>query len=86
MNEVQKKFLDKYLNSLTIEQRQKHTHFCADYFCADEINANLCANLVLAGKKTATCSMKYWYEKEPEAMPQVGSLTVVTDWNGNPTS
>ncbi|GAB3535146.1 ASCH domain-containing protein [Photobacterium alginatilyticum] len=86
MNEIQKKFLNDYLDSLTLEQRNKYNHFSADYFCGDEENANICTKLILAGEKTATCSMKCWYENEPELMPQVGNLMVVTDWSGNPTS
>ena len=86
MNEVQKQYLNEYLGSLSPKQRKKHNHFLVDYFCADEINANICAELILAGKKTATCSLKSSYENESEELPQAGSLTVVTDWAGNPTS
>ncbi|UTV30525.1 ASCH domain-containing protein [Photobacterium atrarenae] len=77
-------YLDTYLNTLSEADRQRHPSFSADYFCADEINANLCAELVASGEKTATCSMKYWYEDGGETMPQVGHLQVVTDWHGNP--
>ena len=58
----------------------------ADYFCADEENANICSELILRGEKTASCSMKYWYESGLEPMPMVGTLQVVTDWCGRPTS
>ena len=54
------------------------------HFCADEYNANLCADLVLRGEKTATCSMLYWYESGGLTMPTVGELSVVTDWQGSP--
>ena len=86
MNEVQKEYLNKYLEKLNPEQREIHQDVVADYFCADEKNANICSNLILRGEKTATCSMKYWYESGLEPMPKVGGLLVVTDWNGNPTS
>ncbi|WP_241907431.1 ASCH domain-containing protein [Vibrio breoganii] len=62
----------------------KYTSFSADYFCADEYNANLCAQLILRGEKRASCSMEYWYSHEGEAMPSVGHLQVVTDWQGEP--
>ena len=58
----------------------------AGYFCADEENADICSDLILRGEKTATCSLKYWYESGLEPMPKIGNLQVVTDWNGNPTS
>ncbi len=86
MNEVQKEYLNKYLETLNPAQRKKHQNVVADYFCADEENANICSDLILRDEKTATCSMKYWYESGLEPMPKVGTLQVVTDWNGNPTS
>ncbi len=79
-------YLNTYLDSLSSLERQKYTSFSADYFCGDEYNANVCAELISKGIKTATCSMKYWYEQENEPMPVVGHLMVVTDWQGNPTS
>lgn len=84
MEEKAQIYLNKYLESLTDSERTKHQSFSADYFCGDEYNANICANLILQGQKTATCSLKYWYENDDEPMPQVGYLMVVTDWNGTP--
>lgn len=86
MNEVHKRYLNKYLESLNPEQGKKHYNVVVDYFCADEESANICADLILCGEKTATSSMKYWYESGLEPMPKVGSLQIVTDWYGNPTS
>ena len=86
MNEVQKEYLHKYLQKLSPGQKKKYQNVEADYFCADEKNANICSELILCGEKTATCSMKYWYEAGLEPMPEVGTLLVVTDWNGSPTS
>lgn len=77
-------YLDQYLASLPADVVQRYTSFSADYFCADEYNANLCADLIARGEKRASCSMEYWYRHEGELMPQVGHLQVVTDWNGNP--
>ncbi|MCZ2722218.1 ASCH domain-containing protein [Marinomonas sp. 15G1-11] len=77
-------YLNKYLASLPADVAQKYRSFSADYFCADEYNANLCAKLILCGEKRASCSMEYWYSHEGEEMPQVGHLQVVTDWDGNP--
>ncbi|MDV2308510.1 ASCH domain-containing protein, partial [Vibrio cholerae] len=56
----------------------------ADYFCADEYNANVCADLILRGEKRASCSLEYWYSQKCELMPQVGHLQVVTNWDGKP--
>ena len=86
MNEVQQEYLNKFLETLAPRERQKHQNVEADYFCADEENANICSELILRGDKTASCSMKYWYESGLEPMPKVGTLQVVTDWHGTPTS
>jgi uncharacterized protein YhfF len=86
MNQLQKDYLNSYLERFTLEQRDKHKEVEADYFCADEKNANICSELILRGKKTASCNMRYWYESGLEPMPKVGTLQVVTDWSGNPTS
>ncbi|MGI9278256.1 MAG: hypothetical protein ACR2PX_01305 [Endozoicomonas sp.] len=51
MNEIQRAYLDRYLDSLSEQERARYTTFSADYFCADESNANLCAELVRQGKK-----------------------------------
>lgn len=56
----------------------------AGYFCADEESANLCAALVLAGTKTATCGMDYWYSHTDRARPKIGELFIVTTWSGAP--
>lgn len=77
-------YLEQYLHALPPEQAQKYRSFSADYFCADQYNADLCANLILRGEKRASCSMEYWYSHEGEPMPQVGHLQVVTNWNGEP--
>ncbi len=84
MEEQAKIYLNQYLESLSDSERVKYQSFSADYFCADEHNANLCAELIRIGQKTATCSLKYWYESDDESMPTIGHLQIVTDWNGKP--
>ena len=86
MNNAQKNFLNRYLQELSPKERAARRDVMGDYFCADEENANICSDLILRGEKTATCSMKYWYEFGLEPMLKVGNLQVVADWNGNPTS
>lgn len=77
-------FLEQYLSQLTAEQRSQIPQTIAEYFCADEYNANQCAKLIDQGIKTASCSLKQGYEIEDEPLPQVGRLTVVLDWQENP--
>ncbi|MCG8453826.1 MAG: ASCH domain-containing protein [Spirochaetales bacterium] len=54
------------------------------HFCADEKNANELLQLTLDGIKRGTASWEECYFVEGEDLPQVGNLSVVTDWEGNP--
>ncbi|EGQ8181628.1 TPA: ASCH domain-containing protein [Vibrio parahaemolyticus] len=85
MDERSQTYLSEYLNSLPSETAKNYTSFSADYFCADEYNANVCADLILRGEKRASCSLEYWYSQKGEPMPEVGHLQVVTNWEGKPT-
>lgn len=84
MEEQSQIYLAKYLSSLKESEREKYQSFSSDYFCADEHNANLCAELIRTRQKTATCSLYRWYESGDEAMPVVAHLQVVLDWKANP--
>jgi len=84
MEEQSRLYLEKYLNTLSDSDRLKYHSFSSDYFCADEHNANLCAELIKIGQKTATCSLSHWYGSGEEAMPTAGHLMVVIDWARNP--
>ena len=84
MEERSKSYLEHYLRALPPDETGKYTSFSSDYFCADEYNANLCAELILRGEKQATCSMDYWYSRQGEQRPEVGHLQVVTNWDGEP--
>lgn len=86
MNEVQSRYLEQFLSGLSKTERNGYKSFSAGYFCADVENAKICSDLILTNEKTATCSMKYWYESGGKPMPRKKDLHVVTDWNGNPTS
>ncbi|GIC75768.1 ASCH domain-containing protein [Moritella sp. F3] len=84
MEEQSQEYLDIYLHSLSNIERQQYQSFSSDYFCGDEYNANLCAELIRKGQKTATCSLSYWYDSGEEPMPTVGHLQVVIDWQRKP--
>lgn len=83
MDEKSQQFIQQYLDTLPPEEA-KNRSCSADYFCADEYNANVCAELILRGEKQASCSMEYWYSHEGEPMPEVGHLQVVLNWQGEP--
>jgi uncharacterized protein YhfF len=46
--------------------------------------ANELLRLVLIGQKKATASSLYSYEIEGERLPEVGDLSIITDWEGVP--
>ncbi len=84
MNQKQQEFLDSYLLQLTPQERESIPQVLAEYFCADEFNANECARLINAGIKRASCSLKKAYDIENEPLPLVGSHTVVLNWANDP--
>ncbi len=54
-------------------------HFCSNKEDADDLLA-----LVLQGPKRGTASLIESYERDGEEIPEVGCLSIVTDWAGNP--
>lgn len=46
--------------------------------------ANELLRLVLIGQKQATASSLWAYQKEGDRVPQIGDLSIVTDWDGVP--
>lgn len=58
------------------------TYFECFHFTNEEHLANELLALVLAGKKRATSSSLLCYA--PGEEPKPGSLSIVTDWDGNP--
>ena len=62
----------------------KTPYYESFYFERTEKGANELLRLVLKGIKKATASNLLSYEVEGERMPEVGDLSIVTDWYGNP--
>jgi len=59
--------------------------FCTAFYFHDcEEFANALAQLVLDGTKRATTGLLWSYEAENEALPEVGQLSIVTDFAGAP--
>jgi len=54
------------------------------HFCDNKEAANELAALAVNGIKTATSSLLWAYEAEGEMPPQVGDLSIITDWDGKP--
>ncbi|MBK5970976.1 MULTISPECIES: ASCH domain-containing protein [Thiorhodovibrio] len=77
-------YLERFLVTLPEEGRRQSRQFDAYHFCADQKNADTCAELVLNGDKRATAGLVWSYEAEAEPLPEVGKLTVITDWSKTP--
>jgi uncharacterized protein YhfF len=85
MNDSAQIYLETYLDSLSAEQKSLCTSTSIECFCDNKEDADKLAELVLKGKKTATCSLKYYYDNEMDVInPTVGHLMVVTDFSGTP--
>ena len=84
MEPKSKTYLDTFLASLPPDHPAHSVKYEAYYFCADEESANTCADLVIRGEKRATAGLLWSYEAENEALPEIGDLAVVTNWDGEP--
>lgn len=77
-------YLTEYLSTLSDTEKKSISQVSAEYFCANEHNANECARLINIGKKTATSSLKQSWDIDNEPLPLVGRLTVVLNWQEVP--
>ena len=88
MNKIFNKNIQNFVNEffLTLDpiEKSKIKNISADYFCSDEENANICAELVLSGIKTASCSLKESYKYTNYDIPMSGDLLIVTSWDHAP--
>lgn len=72
-------------NFLATTNRNKDTLYLECFhFDLSERVANELLDLVLKGIKKATASSLLSYQISSERIPQIGDLSIITDWNGNP--
>lgn len=79
-----RKFWHEHLDTLPADSPVRDEEYVAEGWgdspeMADELGA-----LISAGTKTATCSALWEYEAEGEALPEVGTKTIVLDGKGDP--
>lgn len=77
-----KNMWEKYLNSIgeSIETTNKtYDSWC---FCDNKESADKLADLVCLGIKRGTTSLYELYELENEDIPEEGSYSIVTNWDG----
>lgn len=65
-------------------QSAKNEDFEIDEYGDSPELADQLVNLILEGKKTATCCSQFEYEYDKEALPKVCEKRIVVDGRGNP--
>jgi uncharacterized protein YhfF len=75
-------FWKTFLNETNRNKKTKYLEVF--HFELTEKWANELLRLVLIGQKKATASSLFSYEIEGERIPEVGDLSIVTDWEGIP--
>jgi len=75
-------FWDRFQESLAYDASPMF--YEAFHFDDNESTANALAALVLSGQKRATAGLLWTNELTNKPLPRVGSLSVVTDWQGAP--
>lgn len=84
--EQTQKLVDLFWKKFLVETDRDETTKCIDVFHFEltEKLANELIELVLIGQKRATASSLLAYEIEGTRIPEVGDLSIVTDWGGYP--
>jgi uncharacterized protein YhfF len=77
-------FWDFYLQSLPQAGSARKRYYEAFFFGNNERLVNLCTDLVVRRIKTATSALLWEYEAKGKPLPQVGALSIVTNWNSEP--
>ena len=83
-NEDVQNFVNEFFLTLDSKEKSEIKNISADHFCSDKENANICAELVLSGIKTASCSLKESYKYTNYDIPMAGDLLIVTSWDHAP--
>lgn len=76
------KMWQRYLKSIGESPKTTSLSYTAWHFCNNQPAADQLAELVLKGVKRATASSLWSLQAEREAIPQVGDVSIITDWNG----
>ncbi len=71
-------------NFLTAHPSYRGKPYIVEPFGDNPALADELGNLVLSGRKSATCSAVWEYEAKGEPFPQVGTLWLVLDGRGDP--
>jgi uncharacterized protein YhfF len=77
-----KEMWGNYLNSIGHDIINTNKKYSSWHFCDNKEDADNLAELVKQGVKRATTGLYYLYEIEGEALPKVGDISIIIDWQG----
>jgi uncharacterized protein YhfF len=77
-------YWQRYLETLPTDSPVREELYLAEGWGDSPPMADELGGLIKSGTKTATCSALWEYEAEGEALPEIGTRTVVLDGNGDP--
>ncbi len=77
-----KKMWCEYLKTIGESVDETAKKYTSWYFCDNEYDANMLADLVASGIKRGTTSLYELYEIEKADLPKVGDYSVIINWNG----
>jgi len=73
---------EKYLLEIKGDKDTSELKYDSWYFCNNEKDANELVDLVKKGIKRGTASLLLFYELEKASVPQKGTHSVITNWEG----
>ncbi|WP_239257030.1 ASCH domain-containing protein [Listeria ilorinensis] len=78
--------IKQYWQQFLADTRKETDTNYLESFCfgSNERMANELLQLVLDGKKKATCSSLAYFEGSGESIPKAGDFSIITDWAGKP--
>lgn len=79
-----KQYWEQFLDGCETREQYSNRSFTAWHFCDNQQDADELAELVRKGSKRGTASLKKSYISEGEALPQIGDISMILDWAGNP--
>ena len=75
-------YWNKFLLKNGLDEKTNYME-CFHFDLSEEV-ANELLQLVLDGKKSATASSLWYFEKSNLPLPEIGGYSIITDWAGNP--
>ncbi|MCF7953916.1 MAG: ASCH domain-containing protein [Spirochaetales bacterium] len=84
MQESVKDYWNHFIADEENRKRYAGRSWTAWHFCDNQQDADALAKLVTQGIKRGTASLVRSYEAEDEPLPQVGDISIITNWDGQP--